>query len=70
MAAAEADVTDTTYRVFQQQDGSYAVELTQPGRLAQLAVGFASEAAASDWVAQDKRLRDAADPFTSRRRGW
>jgi len=64
-------VTDTTYRVFQQLDGSFAVELTQPGRLAQLAIGFATEAAASDWVAQDKRLRDAADPFmTSRRRGW
>lgn len=64
-------MADITYRVFKQQDGSFAVELTQPGKLAQLAVGFTTETAAVDWVAQDKRLRDAADPFvTSRRRGW
>jgi hypothetical protein len=64
-------VTDATYRVVRQQDDSFAVEISRPGALAQLAIGFATEADANHWIAQDRRLWDAADPFrtpTGRRR--
>jgi hypothetical protein len=42
--------------------------------LPQLAAGFATEAEADAWIAQDKRLWEAADPFRTpagrRRRGF
>jgi hypothetical protein len=67
-------VTDATYRVIHQKDNSFAVEIIRPGLLPQLAAGFATEAEADGWIAQDKRLWDAADPFRTpasrRRRGW
>ena len=67
-------MTDTTYRVFRQKDDSFAVEITRPGTLSQMAAGFATEAEAANWVAQDKRLWDAADPFRTaagrRHRSW
>jgi len=62
-------MTDAFYRIFHRQDDSFAVEITRPGALAQTAAGFATEAEASDWIAQDKRLWDAADPFRAQAGG-
>jgi hypothetical protein len=56
-------MADENYRVIRREDDSFAVEVTKPGRLPQLAVGFATEAAADAWITQDKRLWQAADPF-------
>ena len=55
-------MADANYRVIHQEDG-FAVEVTRIGALPQLAAGFATEAEADAWIAQDKRLWDAADPF-------
>ena len=44
-------------------DDSYAVELIRRGALPQLAAGFATEAEANRWIAQDKRLSASAEPF-------
>ena len=64
-----ANMTD--YRVIQRDDLSFAVEVTRTGALSQLAAGFATEAEAEAWIAQDKRLSEAADPFrTSTGRRW
>ena len=57
------DVTDATYRVIRQKDDSVAVEITRLGALPQMAAGFATEAEAADWIAQDKRLAKTADSF-------
>lgn len=66
-------MTDTNYRVFQRDDDSFTVEVTRTGALPQVTSGFATEAAADAWIAQDKRLWEAADPFRGpahyRRRG-
>lgn len=68
------DVTDATYRVIRREDDSVAVEITRPGALPQMAAGFATEAEAADWIAQDKRLANSADSFQlpagRRRRRW
>jgi len=61
-------MADATYRVIQRDDDSFTVEVTRIGALPQIAAGFATEAEADAWVAQDKRLWDAADPFRTRRR--
>jgi hypothetical protein len=64
-------MTDETYRVIHREDGSFGVEVTRSGVLPQMAVGFATAAEAADWIAQDKRLWQAADPFrTSASRRW
>jgi hypothetical protein len=64
-------MADANYRVIPREDGSFAVEVTMSGTLPQLAAGFATEAEASGWIAQDKRLREAADPFrTPASRKW
>lgn len=64
-------MADANYRVIQQHDGSFAVEVTKAGALPQIAAGFASEAEAAAWVAQDERLWKAADPFrTPAYRRW
>jgi len=64
-------MTDAIYRIVRRQDDSFAVEIARPGALAQTAAGFATEAEASGWIAQDKRLWDAADPFrASAGRRW
>jgi hypothetical protein len=55
-------MTDAIYRIVHRQDDSFAVEIARPGALAQTAAGFATEAEASSWIAQDKRLWDSADP--------
>jgi hypothetical protein len=66
-------MADEVYRVFCREDGVFSVEMTRPGDPPQLAGDFSSEADASAWIAQDKRLREAADPFRTpayrRRRG-
>lgn len=54
---------DVSYRVINREDDSFAVEVTKPGTLPQIAVGFATEAEADAWIAQDMRFREAADPF-------
>ena len=56
-------VTETTYRIVSQAKDGYRVEVAGPGLLPQTAAGFRTEAEANAWIAQDKRLRDAADPW-------
>jgi hypothetical protein len=56
-------MTDAIYRIVHRQDDSFAVEIARSGALAQTAAGFTTEAEARNWIAQDKRLWDAVDPF-------
>jgi hypothetical protein len=67
-------MADANYRVIRREDDSFAVEVTRRGTLPLLASGFATEAEAIAWIAQDKRLWQAADPFRTpanrRRRGF
>ena len=42
------------YRIFEQSDKSYGVEVTIPGTLPTIVSGFATEIAAVDWAAQHK----------------
>ena len=62
------------YRVIQRDDDSFTVEVTRTGALPQIAAGFATEVEADAWIAQDKRLWEAADLFRGpahrRRRGF
>ncbi len=59
-------MADTTYRIVQRPDEGFIVEIARSGVLPQTATGFATEAAANKWIAQDQRLWDSADPFHSR----
>jgi len=67
-------MAETSYRIVRREDDSFAVEIVRFGALPQTAAGFATEAAAKGWIAQDERLRSAADPFGTpagrRRRGY
>ena len=64
-------MTDAIYRVIHRDDDSFAVEIARSGVLPQTAAGFATEREATAWIAQDKRLYDAADPFrTPATRRW
>lgn len=56
-------MADANYRVIRREDGRFAVEVTRPGSLSLLTRDFATEADADAWIAQDKRLWQAADPF-------
>jgi hypothetical protein len=56
-------MADASYRVIRRADDSFAVEVTRPGALPQLAVNLATKAEAEAWISQDKRLWRAADPF-------
>jgi hypothetical protein len=56
-------MADTSYRIVHREDDSFAVEIVRVGALPQTAAGFATEAAAKGWIAQDERLRSAGDPF-------
>jgi hypothetical protein len=56
-------MTDVIYRIVHLPDDSFAVEIARSGALVQTAAGFATEAEASDWISQDKRLWNGADPF-------
>ena len=58
-------MADTSYRIVHREDDSFAVEIVRIGALPQTAAGFATEAAAKGWIAQDQRLRSAADPFST-----
>jgi hypothetical protein len=62
-------MADANYRIIHRQDDSFAVEITRPGALAQTAAGFATEAEATNWIAQDKRLADGEDPFRTQAGG-
>jgi len=62
---------ETTYRIVQRPDEGFVVEIARRGVLPQTATGFATEAAASQWIAQDQRLWNAEDPFrTAASRKW
>jgi hypothetical protein len=64
-------MADTVYRIVPGENDGFAVEITRSGVLPQTAVGFATEAEANDWIAQDKKLWLAADPFrTPASRKW
>ncbi len=67
-------MTDANYRIVRQNDDSFAVEVIRTGALLQTAAGFATETEADAWIAQDRRLWEAADPFRTpvyrRRRGF
>jgi hypothetical protein len=64
-------MAEANYLIVHREDGSFAVEVVRLGALPQTAAGFATEAEASSWIAQDKRLCDAADPFrTPASRKW
>ncbi len=64
-------MTETSYRILHREDDSFAVEVLRTGVLPQTAIGFATEFEAQGWIAQDKRLWDAADPFrTQASRNW
>jgi hypothetical protein len=64
-------MSDTNYRILRREDDSFAVEVVRTGVLPQIAIGFANETEAQGWIAQDKRLWDASDPFrTEASRRW
>jgi hypothetical protein len=48
-------MTDTKYEIFQNGD-SYKVRITRLGNFIQDAEGFASQADAESWIAQDRRI--------------
>lgn len=56
-------MADANYRVIHREDDSFRGSGNRPGTLPQMAVGFVTEAEASAWIAQDKQLWEAADPF-------
>ena len=59
------------YIVRLQKNGQYMVVMSRPEWANREIPGFATEAEANDWVAQDKRLWQAADPFrTPAGRRW
>jgi hypothetical protein len=53
-------MADSTYRIVQREDDSFAVEIVRVGALPQKAAGFATEAAAEAWIGRDQRLYGAA----------
>ena len=64
-------MTDVIYRIVHLPDDSFVVEIARPGALAQTAAGFATEAEASAWISQDKRLWNVADAVeTPASRTW
>lgn len=53
-----------TYTIVPQSAaGGFAIEVVGGNGARQTLLGFASEAEASAWIAQDERLNAAADPF-------
>ncbi len=64
-------MADASYRIVHREDDSFAVEIIRVGSLPQTAAGFATEAAAQGWIAQDRRLHASAAPFgTQASRRW
>jgi hypothetical protein len=64
-AAAGCVMPDTIYRIVQRDDESFAVEIDRVGALPQTAAGFATEALAQGWIAQDQRLNSTEDTFST-----
>ncbi len=56
-------MSNASYQVIRQPDGGFQVKLTKPGELPRTAVGFATLAEANAWVARDRRLSAASDPW-------
>ncbi len=56
-------MAETSYRIVRRPDDTFAVEIIRFGALPEMAAGFATEAAAKGWIAQDERLRAVAEPF-------
>jgi len=50
-------MADADCRVIQRADDGFAVEVTRTGALPQTAAGFATEAEADAWIAQDNTRR-------------
>jgi hypothetical protein len=64
-------MADTNYRTVRRGDDTFEVEILRSGALRETAAGFASEAEAIEWIAQDKRLSNEADPVrTAAARKW
>jgi hypothetical protein len=63
-------MAEAAYRIVRREDDSFAVEIVRLGALPQTAAGFATEAEAQSWIAQDRRLWNAADPFRTPGRKW
>jgi hypothetical protein len=64
-------MADTSYRIVHREDDSFAVEIVRFGALPQVAAGFATEAAAQGWIAQDQRFRSSGETSsTSAGRRW
>jgi len=62
---------ETSYQIVHREDDTFAVEIVRAGALPQTAAGFATEAAAQGWIAQDQRLHASEDPFaTAANRRW
>ena len=55
------------YNVFVRNDGSYGVALCQLGAMVRTATGFAAEADAREWVAQDRLLERGGSPLHDQR---
>jgi hypothetical protein len=56
-------MSDRTFRVVHCDDNSFAVEELQSRLPPRTVATFVTEAEAIGWIEQDRRLRDAADPF-------
>jgi hypothetical protein len=63
-------MADTTYRIVHREDGGFIVEIKSVGALPQTTTGFATEAAAKGWIAQDERLRSVDPVATPTGRRW
>jgi hypothetical protein len=58
-------MSDRTFRVVHCADNSFAVEELRSRLPPRIVATFVTEAEAIGWIEQDRRLRDAADPFTT-----
>jgi hypothetical protein len=59
-------MAQTDYQVFVQRDGVFGVVLSQFGAMVRTATDFSTEADARAWVAQDRRMDGADNPFRER----
>ncbi len=71
MSARAVLMADVGYRIARRDDGGFVVHIARSGALPTRAEGFATEEEAKGWIAQDERLRRAAEPFSGPlRRKW
>jgi hypothetical protein len=59
-------MAQTDYQVFIQRDGEYGIALSQLGAMVRTATGFSTEANARAWVAHDRQIEGADNPFRER----